>query len=85
MKAYIAELALNHKPPLAQRCKMSAARYKAHIAAPLGESRPEVASNTARSHDCDPVLLRLSQYLPGQLKSKRARQEDLSTSRRIAF
>src|SRR5260221_9997762 len=32
---------------------MSAACYEDHVGSPLGEARPEVATNTACPHDCD--------------------------------
>jgi hypothetical protein len=50
-ETYVAELALDKKPLLAQRREMGATRNEAHIASPLGESCAEITTNTARSHD----------------------------------
>ena len=46
-EADVAELAFDNESTLAQCCEVSAARYKAHVATSLGESRPEIAANTA--------------------------------------
>src|SRR5215469_11458462 len=45
-EADIAKLALDDKPPLAQRREMSAACNEAHLAPSLSESCPEVTTNT---------------------------------------
>ena len=45
-EVYVAELALDDKPPLAQRREMSAPCNEAHLAPSLGESCAEVTTNT---------------------------------------
>jgi hypothetical protein len=42
------------EPALAHRRQMGAARHEGHIAAGLGQGRPESTTNTAGTNHCDP-------------------------------